>query len=240
MLTSTVDAPRTHARVTGVLFLINLVVAGVASVHVLPRLIVPGDAVATAAKITASEWLLRLAVAGDLVALLCEVALSALLYLLLRPVDRTLALLMAFFRLVFTAVLIANVPNLLGPLRLLAGDTYLTAFSAGQLPALALLDLEAYQDGWALALLFFGLHILILGVLLYRSRYVPRVLGAWLAFASLGYFVYTFGELVVPGLPTSLVLAAPSGVGELALCLLLLFNRVNVPSLDHRAATRTD
>jgi hypothetical protein len=219
-------------RIAGLLYLINLICAGIASVQVLPRLIVPGDAVATATNITASEWMLHLAVVGDLVTLLCEVALSALLYVLLRPVDRNLALLAAFFRLAFSAVLIANV---LTPLRLLAGDTYLTAFSPGQLSVLAMLSLDAYEHGWTVALLFFGAHILLLGYLLYRSGYVPRVLGPWLAVGSLGLFIYSVGNLAVPDMELSLLLAGPSGVGELALCLLLIFNRVKVRPADHPA-----
>jgi hypothetical protein len=227
---------RRRVRITGVLYLINLVVAGIATVHVLPRLVVPGDAVATAANISASEWMLHLAVAGDLVAMALDVALSVLLYVLLRPVDRTLALLMASFRLAHTIVLIANVDNLLEPLRLLADDAHLGAFAAGQLPALTMLSLDAYAHGWVISLLFFGVHILLLGYLLYRSGYVPKVLGAWLAVVgSLGLFVYSLGELAVPGVETSLLLAAPSGVGELALCLLLLFNRVNVRPSDRQA-----
>jgi uncharacterized protein DUF4386 len=224
------------ARIAGLLYLINLICAGIATVHVLPRLVVAGDAVATATNITASEWMLHLAIAGDLVALLCEVALSGLLYVLLRPVDRNLALLMACFRLAFSAVLIANVLNLVIPLQLLAGDRYLTAFSPGQLPALAMLSLDAYGHGWAIALLFFGAHVLLLGWLLYRSGYVPRVLGAWLAVASSGFFIYSVGNLAVPDVQTSLLLAAPSGVGELALCLLLLFNRVNLRPAEHPPA----
>jgi hypothetical protein len=232
------------ARSAGLLYLINLICAGIATVHVLPRLIVQGDAAATATNITESRWMLHLAIAGDLVALLCEVALCVLLYVLLRPVDRTLALLMTFFRLVFTAVLIANVLNLVTSLLLLTGDTHVAAFSEGERPALVMLSLDVYGYGWTVALLFFGVHILILGYLLYTSGAVPRVLGAWLAFGSLGFFIYSLGRLVVPGVETSLLLAAPSGLGELALCLLLLFNRVNVrppppsPAID-RASSPT-
>ena len=232
--TGEVEAPpRIPVRAMGVLFLINLIVAGTATVHMLPRLIVQGDAAATAANIVASEWMLHLAVAGDLVAAALDVAVSVLLYVLLRPVDRTLALLMAGFRLTHIILIIANVQNLLDPLRMLAGDTDLTAFSGEQLPAMAMLSLDEYADGWPIGLLFFGVHILLLGYLLYRSGYVPRVLGAWLAVTSLGYFIYSLGHLAVPGVETSLLLVAPAGVGELALALLLLFNRVNVPSRGH-------
>nr|WP_211370046.1 DUF4386 domain-containing protein [Nonomuraea turkmeniaca] len=140
-----------------------------------------GDPVATAANITASPWMLHLAVAGDLVTSLCEVALPALFYVLLKPVDRTLALVMAMFRLAFTAMVITNVLNLYGPLRLLADEPYLTPLSEAQRAALAMLSLDAYHDGFTIALLFFAGHILLLGILLYRSRYVPRLLGVWLA-----------------------------------------------------------
>lgn len=223
------------ARIAGLLYLINLICAGIASVHVLPRLIVPGDAVATATNITASEWMLHLAIAGDLVTLLCEVALSALLYVLLRPVDGNLALLMAFFRVAFSAMLIANVLNLVTPLQLLAGDRYLTAFSPGQLPALAMLSLDAYDHGWTIALLFFGAHILLLGWLLYRSGYVPRVLGAWLAVGSLGFSSTAFWKSRRARRANVPAAGRTVGVGELALCLLLLFNRVNVRPVDHPA-----
>jgi len=221
---STIDGmttERTFIRSAGVLYLISIVFAGTASVHVLPRLVEPGDAFATAENVRAAEWALHLAVAGDLVTALTEVALSVLFYLLLRPVDRNLALLMAAFRLAFTTMMIANVPNLLTPLRALADDT---------LPALALISLDAYRDGYALALLFFATHILLLGYLLYRSAYVPKVLGAWLAVASSGLFIYSVGSLVVPGTDLSLLLAAPSGIGEFALTLLLLLGRVRIPA----------
>ena len=227
---------RTYARAAGVLYLINFIIAGVAPVHVLPRLIVAGDAAATATNIIASEWMLRLAVAGDLITVLTEVALAALLYVLFRPVNRNLALLTAFFRLAYSAVLTVNVLNLFAPLRLLADESFLTAFSAGQLPALAMLSLDAYDDTFTVALLLFSVHILTLGYLLYKSGYVPRVLGAWLMFGSLWFVVYSFGNLVVPGVEVSLLVVIPPALGELAWLLLLLFNRVNLRAPDRQAA----
>jgi hypothetical protein len=215
------------ARIAGLLYLIDFITAGIAPVHLLPRLIEPGNAVATAANIQHSGWILHLAVAGDLVTLLCEVALSALFYTLLRPVDRNLALLMAFFRLAYTAMVITNVLNLYAPLRLLGDDSHLTGFSADQRAGLAMHSLDAYHDGFTIALLFFGAHILALGALLYKSRYVPRLLGAWLMVASIGFFVYSIGNLAVPNADVSMFVVVPSAFGEFALLLLLLLNRVN-------------
>jgi hypothetical protein len=226
---------RTYARVAGVLYLINFVIAGVAPVHVLPRLVVPGDAVATAANIMASQWMMHLAVAGDLITVLTEVALSALLYVLFRPVNRNLALLMASFRLVYTAVLTVNVLNLFAPLRLLADEAFLGAFSADQLPALAMLSLDAYNDTFTVALLLFSAHILFLGYLLYTSGYAPRVLGAWLMFGSLWFVPYSVGNLVVPGVEVSLLVVIPPALGELAWLVLLLANRVNLEAPDRQA-----
>lgn len=167
MTTRSSERPlRTYARVAGVLYLINFILAGVAPVHVLPRLVVAGDPAATATNITASAWMLHVAVGSDLVAVLCEVGLSALFYMLFRQVDRTLALVMAFLRLAYAAVLTANILNLFTPLRMLTEDSYLTAFPAGQLPALAMLSLDAYHDTFAIAFVLFAAHILALGYLL--------------------------------------------------------------------------
>jgi hypothetical protein len=224
---------RTYARVAGALYLINFILAGVAPVHVLPRLVVAGDAAATATNITASAWMLHVAVASDLIAVLCEVALCALLYVLFRQVDRTLALFMAFLRLAYAAVLTTNILNLFTPLRLLTDDSYLTAFSAGELPALAMLSIDAYHDTFAIALTLFGVHILTLGYLLYKSGYVPRVLGAWLMSGAPSFFAYSFGNLAVPGVAVPLLVVAPVALAELTFLLLLLFNRVNVPTPAH-------
>lgn len=102
-------------------------------------------------------------------------------------------------------------------------------------------SLDMYHDGFTIALLFFGAHILALGALLYKSRYVPRLLGAWLMVASLGFFVYILGNLAVPNADVSMLLVAPSALGELALLLLLLFIRVNrQPRQPVAAGDRSD
>ncbi len=111
-----------YLRFAGLVYLVDFVTAGIAPSDLLPRLVAKGDAVTTAANIAHFPWMLRLAVAGDLVTVLCEVLLCAVFYAMFRPVDRTLAALMAFFRLAYTALVTANILNLYAPLRLLGGD----------------------------------------------------------------------------------------------------------------------
>jgi hypothetical protein len=194
-------------RVTGLLYLFVIVAAGTTPVQILPRI----DDIADA------EGLLHLAVASDLVVLLCEVALTGLFYLLFRPVDRTLALLMMLFRLAFTGMLVTNVSNLVAPTPL---------------------SLEAYDDGYTIALLFFGAHVALLGCLLYRSG--RKVLGGWLTLGSLCYFGYGFGNLAVPGVEVPLLVVAPVAIAEVALGLLLLLGRVpSTPAWDPVASTAT-
>jgi hypothetical protein len=215
-----------YARLAGLLYLIDVITAGIAPVHVLPRLVEQGDPVGTLNNIAASPWLLHLAVAGDLVTLVCEVAICALFYVLLRPVDRNLALLMAAFRLVYTGMVVANVSHLYAPLRLLADAPQLAGLSTQQRAAMTTLALDSYHDGFIIAMLFFAVHILLLGVLLFRSGYVRRALGVWLVLGSLPYFAYSLGNLTIPGVQVPLAVVAPGALAELTLALLLLFNRV--------------
>jgi hypothetical protein len=222
----TAMSPRAYLRLAGVLYLIDFVTAGIAPVQILPRLIRSGDPVATADNIAHHQWMLHLAVAGDLVTVLCEVALCWLFYVIFKEVDRNLALVMALFRVIYTAMVGVNVLNLYTPLRLLSGDSHLTGFSPDQSAALATHSLDAYHDGFIVALLFFGVHILLLGVLTYRSGYFPRILGTWLVFASLGFLIYSMGNLGT-GLAVPLLVVAPSAAGELALSVLMLFTKAS-------------
>jgi hypothetical protein len=216
---------RKNARLTGLLYLVSIIVAGTAPVQILPRLIDPDDPAATAANITDSEWMLNVAVAGDLITLVCEIPLVVLFYLLFRRVDARLAMFLAVFRLAFTGMVVTNVGNLTEPLRLFSDEPYLATLPADDRAALALISLQAYEDGFTLALLFFAVHILLLGILLHKAGY-PK-LGIWLGFGSLCYFGYSIGNLAVPGAEVPLIVVAPVAFAELALVVLLLLDRLD-------------
>ena len=124
----------------------------------------------------ASPSLWRIGIAGDLLMHVCDVPLMLIFYVLLRPVNKHLALLAVLFNLIQTAVLVANKLNLLMPTFLLGNADYLKAFEPNQLSALAYVFIKAHDYGFGIGLIFFGFACLMYGYLLFRSGYFPRTL----------------------------------------------------------------
>jgi hypothetical protein len=223
----------TVARVTGVLYLIIIVLGLFSEVYVRSELIVRGDAAATASHIAASELLFRFGFASDVIVFLCDVAVAVLLYVLLRPVSKSLSLMATGFRLTGTAIYGFNLLNYFVAVLLLSGADYLAVFEPGQLHALALLFLEMHRHGYDLGLVFFGLHCLVLGYLLFKSDYFPKILGVLMVLASLGYLVGSFTLFLFPEYEDAItpVYVAPL-IGELSLCLWLLIKGVRIQQSD--------
>ena len=134
------------ARITGILILIMAVIAPFSMIYLPATLIVPGDAITTAHHLMASEGLFRLGMVSDSVVFLIEIGLCALLYVLLKPVSKTLSLVAAFARLAMTIIQGLNLLNHFFVLLLLSGAGYLTVFTPAQLPALVLLFLNAHEQ----------------------------------------------------------------------------------------------
>jgi hypothetical protein len=194
----TVNSLKRTARIAGILTLLMAVVAPFSMMYVPSTLVVPGDATATANNIVASEGLLRLGIAGNVVVLFIEIVLVVMLYVLLKPVSKTFSLVAAFARLAMTTVQGINLFNHLLALQLLGGAAYLNAFEPGQLHALALLFMNAFESVTLIWGLFFAFHLVMLGVLVYRSGYIPRVLGILLLVAALCYLLQDFGMILLP------------------------------------------
>lgn len=211
------------ARTAGLLYLVVIVFAGFAQVVRL-SLIESGDAAATAENIEDARLLFRLSFAGDVVAFSADVALALALYVLLKPVNTTLSLLAAFFRLAQAAVLAINTLNQFVVLLLLGGDDYLKAFDPAQIHALALLLLDAHAYGYLIGLVFFGFSNLILGYLVLKSGYLPRILGVGLMIlVTLGYLLDSFTQFMGSDSDAlSMVFIAPAAITELAFCVWLL------------------
>ncbi len=221
------------ARIAGVLYL-TIIISGIfAEFFVRQSLIVAGDAATTAENIMASAGLFRMGIAGDLIMIMSDVALALIFYILLKPVSNTLALLAAFFRLAQATTLGINLLNLFFVLQLLNGADYLAALDTEQVHALVLLLLNAHSTGYAIGLVFFGFSIMILGYLIFRSGYIPRILGILLVPASLGYLVDSFAHVLLPNYTDyaavfTMVVFTPAFIAELALALWLLLKGVNV------------
>ena len=226
------------ARLAGFLWLLIAVLAPFSILYIPSTLIVPGDAATTASNILASDGLFRLGIVGDSVVVLLEIALIAVLYVLLRPVNKMLALVATFARLAMTVVMAVNVFNSLGVLLLSSDAEYLTVFEPGQLHALVLLFLNLHDSGVYIWQVIFGFHLLVLGYLVFKSGYFPRILGILLVVACLGYLVDGFGILFPSSGAFSMVssvLLAGGVIGELSFTLWLLIKGVNVEQWEKRA-----
>jgi hypothetical protein len=225
---STKISPLANARIVGGLYCL-IIVLGITSEAAIRRsLIVDGDAAATAANILASEGLFRFGFFADSIVFLCDAAVAVLLYALLRPVNRTVAMAAAAFRLTQTAVLASNLLNQHVALLVLTDSDYAT-FDTAQRNTLAYLMLDRHAYGYDLGLLFFGVHCLLLGYLIAKSTFLPKILGALLMAASFVYLIGSYVHFLAPALvPTIAPIYIVAVVAEVGICGWLLVKGVNV------------
>jgi hypothetical protein len=231
-------SPQLYARLGGLLYLAIIGFGLFGELVARGPFVVSGDATGTVNAIAASQQLWRTGIAGDLMMHVFDVPVIVVLYLLLRPVSESLALLATFFNLVQTAVLAANKLSLLVPVFLLEDAGYLKAFSPEQLHALSYLAVKAHGYGFGVGLIFFGFGCLVRGYLIFRSGYLPRAIGLLVAVAGLSYLVNSFSLLLAPSFAASIFPAVlvPAFVGELFLCLWLVVKGVNMEQWARRVA----
>lgn len=230
-------SPRLAGRVAGLLYLVTIGGGVFAQFFVRSALIVRNNPTATAAHLLHSESLYRMGAAAEFISIAAYVAVTALLYRLLRPAGRTLSLVAAFMSLVGCAIGAANLVNHIAPLVVLADASYLSAFTADQLQALALVSLKLQGQSANIALLFFGAYCFIVGCLIVRSTFIPGFVGAMMAIAGLAWLVDGFAVILSPTLAASLTLAPAIGIaGEGTVCAWLVLVGVNVERWNRRAA----
>ncbi|HEV2235539.1 MAG TPA: DUF4386 domain-containing protein, partial [Ktedonobacterales bacterium] len=212
-------SPRLTARMAGVAYLLSIVTGTFGVFFVYGTLVVADDAAATAANIVAHETLFRLAFASFCIGVACYVAVTALLYSLLRPVNRSLSVLAAFFSLVGCAMWAVGCIFQLAALTVLGGEKSLSTFTAAQVQALALTLLNLNGQALSMGIVFFGFYCLLLGYLIFRSTFLPRFVGVLLALAGVGYLTNLYPPLAHA---LSLYLQVPGLLGEGSLTLWLL------------------
>ncbi len=197
----------------------------------------PRQQQATANNFGASGWVLHLGIVSDSLVFLIEIVLCVLLYVLLRPVSRTLSLVAAFARLAMTVVMGINLLPYFIALLLLSGAGYLSVFEPDQLDALVLLFLNAHGYGVFIWQMFFGFHLFVLGYLIYKSGYFPRILGILMIIGSLGYLLDSYGNILFPNYEAifGVIVGVTAVIGELPFFLWLLIKGVNVERYNERA-----
>ncbi|MBI2565762.1 MAG: DUF4386 domain-containing protein [Candidatus Schekmanbacteria bacterium] len=216
------------------LLLISLVAGGFGELYVPTTVTVPNDAAATARNIDSSNLLFRMGFAAYLVEGLCNIALTLIFYVLLRPVRKDMALLAAFFGLVAVAVFAVAELFYLAPLLIFESRNSLNAFSNDQLDAIALLSLKFYGYASGALMAFGGVGSIIFGCLIFLSGYLPRILGALLALGGLGFVIRNFALVLAPA-PAYDWLFLPMSLGMLGLGIWLLIFGGEVDSMEGRA-----
>ena len=221
-------SPQAYARLGGALYLAIILFGAFAEGFVTNKLLVAGDAAATAHRILATPALWRLGVAANVLVVVCAVPLLWIEYLLLRPVSKSLVLLAALLNLVSLSVEAVSKAFMLVVLPTLE-SAELQAFGPQQVPVLANLALKLHAISFNVALVFFGFTCLVNGYLIFKSGYLPKVLGILLQVGGGGYLVGCSAALFAPALAGVLlpgILVLPL-VGELSLCLWLLVKGVD-------------
>ncbi len=213
-------SPRLKARITGVLYLLTILTGVFAQAFVSDRLVVDGDAAATANNILAHTGLFQLGFAVYLIEMACQIAFTALFYDLLKPAGGSVSLLAAFLGLAGCVIKTFSRLFFIAPLFVLGGPRYLSVFSAEQLQALALLLLKVNDRGAAIALVFFGFYALLTSYLIIRSTFLPRILGVLGIFGGLGWLSFLYPPLGYRLFPYIAALGL-LGAGSLILWLLV-------------------
>lgn len=224
-------SPQLYARAIGVLYLIVIVVGFFAYGYV-PGKLVSADVAVTANNILAHALLWRAGVVAGLIVVVCAVPQLLLEYLLLRPVQRNLALLAVLFNVISLVIESLSGLGHLAALAILAGQDSLRGVAVHELQAWAALAIDVHDADLNVSFLFFGCVCLLYGVLIFRSRFLPRFLGVLMVLAGLCYAgnsILVFLDLHVIPMSGAPLLLVPAGLSELTLCLWLLLVGVDAP-----------
>jgi hypothetical protein len=216
---------RRYARITGILYLIIIVCAGFSQGAVRELLVVWGDSATTASNISENLTFFKAGIITDLIAFMCDIGVSVLLYYLLAPVGKVLSMLAAAFRLIaHPAIGSLNLLNQYAAARVIENPTIADTVSNVAMQDASLFFMELHYVGYLIAGALFGIHCLLLGILLYRSSFFPSVLGVLLAFSAVGYLIESFGYILVPEFKSTfaLIVGITAVLGEVSLTIWLL------------------
>ncbi len=224
--------PNKTARIAGVLYLL-LAPLGFFGYEYIPSLIVPGDATTTANNIMSHEMLFRLSILCALITPIVTVLVALFLYKLFKPVNKNQAVLMVIFALAAAPIAMLNELNHFAVLLLLNGTEYLKVFSVDQLYSQVMFFLDLSHYGASITAIFWGLWLLPMGYLVFKSGFLPKILGVLLIIAGFGYVIDSIALFLLPDL--NIDFTQFTFIGELLFLLWLLFKGVNVEQWEKRA-----
>ena len=230
---------RNPGRVAGLWYLLLVVIGPLRLIYIPSKLFVHGNAAATANNIAAHERLFRLGIAADLIGAVVLVVLALAFYQLFKGVDQYLAVLVVILGGVMPALIyFVGVVDDFGALTMVRGADFLSVFDKPQRDALAMLFLHLRDHQNTAAEILWGLWLLPLAVLVYRSRFMPRFLGVWLAINGFAYVVLSFTGILLPQYQNKVfIYAQPAFFAEIALMLWLVIKGAKPPALDAAAVS---
>jgi hypothetical protein len=227
-------------RFAGLLYVLTSIVGFFAMGYVPNKLMVHENAAATASNIAASEMLFRLGIAGELIGQAAFIFVALALYDLLKGVSRRHASLMVILIVVSIPIALVNELNSIAALVLVRGAEFLSVFEKPQRDALAMLFLNLHHQGFVVAEIFWGLWLFPLGLLVYRSRFLPRFLGVWLAFAGIAWVLLSLTGILLPQYQNKVdTYSQPAFIGEIVFMLWLVIKGAQPSALDARASSST-
>ncbi len=224
---------RSAGKIVGIGFLFTIAGVVLASIcGVTPGLIVPGDAVATADKITESVGLFRVGIIGWLIAIVGDVVRAWAFYVFFKRVNKSIALLAAWWMLLHDAIFGFANTCLIIVSELLSGSGYFAGLPLDTVHPIMMLLLKTHFYGFEIGLFFFSFHLILLGYLALKSGFVPKIIGVLVLIAGFGYLVDSAGLIMLPNYPEILtyILALPNIVGEVALVTWLAFKGGKISS----------
>ena len=231
------SSARNPGRFAGLLYVLTSIVGFFAMGYVPSKLIVHGNAAATASNIAASETLFRLGIAAGLIGQAAFIFVALALYDLLQGVSRRHASLMVILIVVSIPIALVNELNSIAALVLVRGES---VFERPQRDALAMLFLNLHHYGFVVAEIFWGLWLFPLGLLVYRSRFLPRFLGVWLALAGIAWVLLSLTGILMPQYQNKVdTYSQPAFIGEIVFMLWLAIKGAQPPALDARASSST-
>ena len=232
------SSTKNPGRFAGLLYLLTSIPGAFALIYVPSKLIVHGNATATANNIAASETLFRLGIAAQLIGTAGFIFVALALYDLLKGVNRRHASLMVLLIVVSVPIAFLNELNSMAALVLVRGADFLSIFDKPQRDALAMLFLNLHHHGFVVAEIFWGLWLFPLALLVYRSRFLPRFLGVCLALAGFAWVILSLtGALSPQYLDKADTYSQPAFFGEIAFMLWLVIKGARPPALDAAAAS---
>lgn len=229
--------PQLYARAAALIGLVGIANGIFAEAFVRGRLLVSSDAAATAQNIIDSEGLFRAGFMSDVTLFVIDIIITVILYALLKPVNRNIAIMAVLFRVTMSAIQGLNLLHLFAPILILNSDLTNAAFNTEQLQALSMLSLNLYSAGYALGLIFFGVHCFLVAYLLFNARYFPGFLGILFFVTALSYLAIGITYFAFPDMKAySAYLLAPAALGEFVFTGWLLFKGVNLKKWNQQRA----